>query len=139
MADRQKLRVEVGSRPNPEPRDETPAPGAAPASEGAQQPTDSSVESGPADGSATSADKDSASSPDATTKLVSWLGDALPRNRYAVVGGAFGLALALLLFAIGLLKTLVIAALVLGGVACGQYLDGDPKLIKLIQHLTRRH
>ncbi len=67
-----------------------------------------------------------------------WLDQTFPNSRNAVIGGLVGLVVALLLFSIGLLKTLVIAILVLVGVAAGQYLDGDPKLVKAIQNLMKK-
>ena len=49
-----------------------------------------------------------------------------------------GLVVALLLFTIGVLKTLAIAILVVVGIACGQYLDGDPKIVRFIQNLMKK-
>ena len=49
-----------------------------------------------------------------------------------------GLVVALLLFTIGVLKTLVIAILVVVGIACGQYLDGEPKIVRFIQNLMKK-
>lgn len=67
-----------------------------------------------------------------------WLDQTFPNSKNAVIGGLAGLVVALLLFSIGLFKTLVIAILVLVGVAAGQYLDGDPKLVKAIQNLMKK-
>lgn len=67
-----------------------------------------------------------------------WFDQTFPHSKNAVIGGLAGLVVALLLFSIGLLKTLVIAILVLVGVAAGQYLDGDPKLVKAIQNLMKK-
>ncbi len=67
-----------------------------------------------------------------------WFNQTFPNSKNAVIGGVAGLLLALLLFSIGLFKTLVIAILVLVGVAVGQYLDGDPKLVKAVQNLMKK-
>lgn len=67
-----------------------------------------------------------------------WLDETFPNGRNAVLGGVTGLVVALLLFTIGVLKTLVIAILVVVGVACGQYLDGDPKIVRFVQNLMKK-
>ena len=67
----------------------------------------------------------------------SWLAETFPNSRHAVIGGLCGLVVALLIFAIGLPRTLLIALLVTCGVACGQYLDGDPKIARAIQNLLK--
>lgn len=71
-------------------------------------------------------------------RLSAWFAETFPRSRCAVLGGLAGLVVALLLFWIGVLKTLVIVVLVVVGVAIGQYLDGDPRLIRIVQGLVKR-
>lgn len=68
-----------------------------------------------------------------------WLAETFPNSRHAVIGGLIGLLVAILLFTIGLIKTLVIAILVTVGVACGQYVDGDPKLVRIVEKLIKKH
>ena len=74
----------------------------------------------------------------ALDRLSAWFAETFPHGRYAVLGGLAGLVVALLLFWIGVLKTLVIVVLVVVGVAIGQYLDGDPRLIRIVQGLVKR-
>lgn len=76
--------------------------------------------------------------PGAFARASRWLDETFPNGRNAVLGGVAGLVVALLLFAIGVLKTLVIAILVVVGVACGQYLDGDPKIVRFVQSLMKK-
>lgn len=76
--------------------------------------------------------------PGAFARASRWLDEAFPNGRNAVLGGVTGLVVALLLFTIGVLKTLVIAILVAVGVACGQYLDGDPKIVRFVQNLMKK-
>ncbi|MGO5239478.1 DUF2273 domain-containing protein [Parolsenella sp. LCP21S3_E11] len=76
--------------------------------------------------------------PGAFARASHWLDETFPNSRNAVLGGVTGLVVALLLFAIGVLKTLVIAILVVVGVACGQYLDGDPKIVRFVQSLMKK-
>lgn len=76
--------------------------------------------------------------PGAFARASRWLDETFPNGRNAVLGGVTGLVVALLLFAIGVLKTLVIAILVVVGVACGQYLDGDPKIVRFVQNLMKK-
>jgi len=64
-----------------------------------------------------------------------WLKETFPGHEHAVIGGVIGLVAAILLFTIGIFKTLVIAVFVVLGVALGQYLDGDPRLIRTFMHL----
>lgn len=72
-------------------------------------------------------------------RLVEWFDTTFPHNKGAVIGGILGLAVALLLFAIGLFKTLLIVVLILIGVAAGQYIDGDPKLVRMAQKFIKKH
>lgn len=71
-------------------------------------------------------------------RLDAWLNETFPNNRGAVLGGVAGLIVALLFFAIGFWNTLFIVVLVLIGVAAGQYIDGDPKLVRAIQKLIKK-
>lgn len=74
----------------------------------------------------------------AWARFSAWFAKTFPHSRHAVIGGVCGLVVALLLFSIGLFKTAVIAVLVTVGVACGQYADGDPKLVNLVRELMKR-
>ncbi len=76
--------------------------------------------------------------PGAWARFSAWFAKTFPHSRHAVIGGVCGLVVALLLFSIGLFKTAVIAVLVIIGVACGQYADGDPKLVNLVRELMKR-
>lgn len=82
--------------------------------------------------------REEAPQPGVWTRLSTWFATTFPHSRNAVLGGICGLVVALLLFSVGLLKTLVIALLVTIGVACGQYADGDPKLVNLVRELMKR-
>lgn len=79
-----------------------------------------------------------AAQPGVLARASRWLDETFPNSRNAVLGGVTGLVVALLLFTIGVLKTLVIAILVVVGIACGQYLDGEPKIVRFIQHLMKK-
>lgn len=79
-----------------------------------------------------------AAQPGAFARASHWLDETFPNSRNAVLGGVTGLVVALLLFTIGVLKTLVIAILVVVGIACGQHLDGDPKIVRFIQNLMKK-
>lgn len=79
-----------------------------------------------------------AAQPGAFARASHWLDETFPNSRNAVLGGVTGLVVALLLFTIGVLKILVIAILVVVGIACGQYLDGDPKIVRFIQNLMKK-
>lgn len=85
------------------------------------------------------ASANAAPEPGAFARASRWLDETFPHSRNAVLGGLCGLLLAILLFSIGLIKTLVIAILVLAGVALGQYADGDPKLVRIVEKLIKKH
>lgn len=113
-----------------------PRPAAAPEPEPAPTPRPDvqAVAAAPSEVTA----REEAPQPGAWTRLSTWFATTFPHSRNAVLGGICGLVVALLLFSVGLLKTLVIALLVTIGVACGQYADGDPKLVNLVRELMRR-
>ena len=56
-----------------------------------------------------------------------------PGHENAVFGGICGLVVAVLVFAIGFLRTLFVLLCVLVGVAIGQYLDGNPIVVKAVR------
>ncbi len=113
------------------------APRTAPAAEPATQPV-SEAGAAPTPSAAEAASQARAPQPGTWMRFSAWFSSAFPHSRNAVIGGVCGLVVALLLFTIGLFKTLVIAALVTIGVACGQYADGDPKLVNLVRELMKR-
>ena len=67
-----------------------------------------------------------------------WLAETFPNSRHAVLGGICGLIVAILLFTIGVVQTLVVVLFVTAGVAAGQFLDGDPKIARALQSLLRQ-
>lgn len=113
-----------------------PRPAAAPEPEPAPtpRPDAQAVAAAPSEVTA----REEAPQPGAWTRLSTWFATTFPHSRNAVLGGICGLVVALLLFSVGLLKTLVIALLVTIGVACGQYADGDPKLVNLVREFMKR-
>lgn len=64
-----------------------------------------------------------------------WLHATFPGHENAFIWGCIGFVVALLLFAIGFWRTLVVVLLVVVGVAFGQVLDGDPKIINTVRGL----
>lgn len=67
-----------------------------------------------------------------------WLNGWFPGHGNTVLFGILGLVLALLIFKIGFWRSLVITVLVIGGVAFGQQLDGDPKILRFLRDLLGR-
>lgn len=109
--------------------DATPAPDA-------PSPGDDSPKARPdADDLADAAATGPAGAASAVRGLRSWLDETFPGHVNAVVFAFLGFLVALLLFAIGLWRTLVLVLLVTAGVAFGQYLDGDPKVIRFLSTL----
>lgn len=64
-----------------------------------------------------------------------WVKQTFPGHEHAFYGALVALVLALLVFAIGIVRVLFICVLVVLGVAVGQILDGDPKIIRAVQEL----
>ncbi|MBM6775617.1 DUF2273 domain-containing protein [Olsenella profusa] len=135
MADRDdrrpKVEVEQGEK--------NPAADASPAGEknGAAGTTGTAgaaprVETGPATADA------GASLRGAGSCVRSWVSATFPGNENAFWGGVVGLVAALVLIAIGPWYAFVIAALILVGVAVGQLVDGDPKIINALRRLFSR-
>lgn len=113
---------------------------AAGAQASAAQPSGDAAEyaSGPEPAAQPANGTEPAAQPGVLARASRWLDETFPNSRNAVLGGVAGLVVALLLFTIGVLKTLVIAILVVVGIACGQYLDGDPKIVRFIQNLMKK-
>lgn len=105
---------------------------AQPSGDAAESASDTEPAAQPASG------PEPAAQPGAFARASHWLDETFPNSRNAVLGGVTGLVVALLLFTIGVLKTLAIAILVVVGIACGQYLDGDPKIVRFIQNLMKK-
>ena len=55
--------------------------------------------------------------------------------RVSFWGGVCGLLVALVLLTLGILKTAILVVLVVAGIAVGQLVDGDPKLIRALQRI----
>ena len=73
----------------------------------------------------------------ARRKATAFAEGVAPGHGNAVFYGVVGFIAAVLIFLIGFWQTLFIAFLVLVGIAFGQYLDGDPKIIRALMGLIR--
>jgi uncharacterized membrane protein len=67
--------------------------------------------------------------------LSAWLKRSFPGHEHAFLGGVIGLVIAVLIFIVGIAKTLAITVFVVAGIAVGQLLDGDPKIINALRAL----
>lgn len=67
--------------------------------------------------------------------FMTWLGQFFPGHEHAVLGGFCGLCVAVLVFFIGVPRTLFLLIVVVMGVIIGQYLDGDPRLVNAVRRL----
>lgn len=65
--------------------------------------------------------------------VIEWICRSFPGHENAVYGGVIGLALAILFLIVGLWTTLEIAFFCIVGVAVGQLVDGDPRIIRAIR------
>lgn len=64
-----------------------------------------------------------------------WVHETFPGHENAVAWGFVGFLVAILFFVIGFWRTLLVVLLVVAGVAFGQVLDGDPKIINTLRGL----
>ncbi len=71
----------------------------------------------------------------ATGGVAGWVSRMFPGNEHAVYGGIAGLVMAIMIFVVGFWQMLFVSALIVVGVALGQALDGDPKIIRTVRRL----
>lgn len=69
----------------------------------------------------------------ATESVRAWVHETFPGHEHAVTWGFVGFLVAILFFVIGFWRTLLVVLLVVVGVAFGQVLDGDPKIINTLR------
>ena len=134
--------VKIDVEPEPEADAEAPAQGEKPEDE-PEAHADAAEEPVPAEPEATAepaaaSEEKPAPAPATGGGPIVWLRRTFPGNEHAVVGGVAGLICALLLFAIGIWRTIVIVVLMFAGVAIGQISDGDPKIIRAIGRIFSR-
>ena len=72
---------------------------------------------------------------DGSARLFAWVRRTFPGHEHAFWGGVLGFLAAILFLVLGLFRALVIIALVVVGVAIGQALDGDSKIMDLFRRL----
>lgn len=104
-----------------------------------EQPSDTATAHEPVTDAAPGPEDKKAAGAGATWSLSGWVSRTFPGHEKAFWGGVTGLLVALLLFAIGFFRTLLIAVLVVAGVAVGQALDGDPKIVNLVRAFLSRN
>ena len=73
------------------------------------------------------------------SRLRAWVARSFPGHEHAFWGGVCGLLAAVLLFAIGLWRAIVVAVLVTLGVAAGQAIDGDARIVRAVRRLFSRN
>ena len=110
------------------------APEAAPAA-GRGNAGDAGGKDGAAKGSQSSGASSAGSAQAGFSRVSAWVSKTFPGHENAFWGGVLGLVAAVVLLAFGILKTLIVAVLVVAGIAVGQLVDGDPKLIRALQRL----
>lgn len=76
---------------------------------------------------------------DGSARLLAWVRRTFPGHEHAFWGGVLGFVVALLFLFLGLWRALVIVVLVVAGVAAGQALDGDSKIMDLLRRLFSRN
>lgn len=73
----------------------------------------------------------------ARRKATAFADGVAPGHGNEIFWGFMGFVCAILVFILGFWQTLFVAFLVVVGVAFGQYLDGDPKIIRALMRLIR--
>ena len=119
MADEKTPRAKIETGERPRPASERP--------EGAPAPAD--------DGSYTVGE----AVRDGSARFLAWVRRTFPGQEKAFWGALIGLVAAVVFLAVGPWPLVVIAAFVFVGVAAGQVLDGDPKIVNTLRHLFNRN
>ncbi len=86
-------------------------------------------------GAADAASKKSNPLTSATGAMRAWLHDAVPGHECAAIGGILGLVVAILVFTIGFWRAFFVALCVVIGVMIGQYVDGNPRIVRVVRKL----
>ena len=120
---------------SPKPKVELGAAPEAALARGRGNAGDAGDKDGAAKGSQSSGASSAGSAQAGFSRVSAWVGKTFPGHENAFWGGVFGLVAAVVLLAFGILKTLIVAVLVVAGIAVGQLADGDPKLIRALQRL----
>lgn len=94
---------------------------------------------GDAKGAAHDAPGDGNAFREGASRVFSWVRRTFPGHENAFWGGVCGLLAAIVFFAIGFWRTVVIVALVVVGVALGQMLDGDSKIVEAVRRIFSRN
>lgn len=137
-------RSKVTMAVEPQPEAEVPAPAQPTATP--TQPVEAATQAGPSPATGTGGDSSAADASqdqvtngqriqEARRSILAWVHNTFPGHEHAFWGGVVALVIALMVFIIGPLRVLLIILLVLVGVAVGQVLDGDPKIIRIIAGL----
>ena len=71
--------------------------------------------------------------------ISAWVRRTFPGQEKAFWGALIGLVAAVVFLAVGPWPLVVIAVFVFVGVAAGQVLDGDPKIVNTLRHLFNRN
>ena len=123
----------------PQPAVQQPAPQPQPASEewrqepAAAQPADQQPQANAAE--AAPADTTSKQPQKPRMTFSEWVHKTFPGHENAFYGAILALIVALLVFIIGVWRTLLLVILVVVGIAIGQVFDGNPKIINAIRGL----
>lgn len=70
---------------------------------------------------------------DAVGKVVSMFDGVAPGHSNTIIFGIIGVIAALLLFSVGFWRMIVLVLFILVGVAIGESLDGDPRIINMVK------
>lgn len=141
--------VQVEQQPAPQPAPQrapqpTPQPTPQPAPQSSasdgwqQEPAADQVanqQSQPSANEATSSDTGSQRPQKPRMTFKEWVHKTFPGHENAFYGAIIALVVALLVFIIGVWRSLLLVALVVVGIAIGQAFDGDPKIINAIRGL----
>ena len=123
----------------PQPAVQQPAPQPQPASEewrqepAAAQPADQQPQANAAE--AAPADTTSKQPQKPRMTFSEWVHKTFPGHENAFYGAILALIVALLVFIIGVWRTLLLVVLIVVGIAIGQVFDGNPKIINAIRGL----
>lgn len=68
-------------------------------------------------------------------RISAWVHSSFPGHEHAFWGAVIGLCIALLVFVIGIFRALFVAVIVCLGIVVGGYLDGDTRIMDIVERM----
>lgn len=119
---------------------DTAATGAGPVAAGASSAAAGAGQQGAASAAGAQSAPTSAATPGRSVaslpqRISAWVHSSFPGHEHAFWGAVIGLCIALLVFVIGIFRALFVAVIVCLGIVVGGYLDGDTRIMDIVERM----